>query len=91
MRRDTGNIVASVSRVFDIEAGLARNSVALDSAQELSAFARKHGPNDQLEEASEVGLVVLARGQPLLDRQTRVLQEVLPLAEGLLGWQSAAH
>lgn len=88
---DAGNVVASVGRIFDIEAGLAGDAVASDSSQQFCAFARKHRTENQLEEASELRLEVLARRQFLLDRQTTVHVEVALLTEGLLQFQLLGH
>ena len=91
MSGDAGNVVAGVSRVFDVEAGLAGDAMASDPAQEFCAFARKHWANDQLEEAPEFRLVVLTRRQFLLNRETAVQVEVVLLTEGLLQFELLGH
>lgn len=84
MRGDTFVAIARVSRVFHVQAPLPRNVVSIYRSEQFSGFAREHGPKDDLDEATKVGLVVLRDGQAIVNRQIFVLVKLVDRARATL-------
>ena len=74
-------IVSRIGRILHIKAGLAGDGVPLDSSDELSALARKHRPNDELERTSEERFEVLAGGDLLVHREVLVQPKVVSFGQ----------
>ena len=85
MSGDGRSVVAGISSVLDVEAGLAGDLMARHAPEELGTFAREHWPNDHLEGASKRRLVVLAHSNAFGDARARVVQHIFNRGKGNLG------